>query len=33
VDFRSVYRTVIDRWLGADPVPVLGRGYELLPFV
>ena len=33
VDFRSVYRTVIERWLGADPVPVLGRGYELLPFV
>jgi uncharacterized protein (DUF1501 family) len=24
IDFRSVYATVIDRWLGGDPVAVLG---------
>ncbi len=33
VDFRAVYATLLDRWLGADPVPVLGRSYELLACV
>jgi uncharacterized protein (DUF1501 family) len=27
VDFRSVYAGVIQRWLGADPEPVLGPGF------
>jgi uncharacterized protein (DUF1501 family) len=29
-DFRRVYATVLDRWLGFDSRPVLGRQYELL---
>ncbi len=33
VDFRSVYATVLDDWLDADPDEVLGRRYEQLGFV
>jgi len=33
IDFRSVYRTILERWLGADSLPVLGRSYETLPFL
>jgi hypothetical protein len=25
-DYRSVYRSVVDEWLGADPDAVLGGG-------
>jgi len=32
-DFRSVYATVLDRWLGANPRWVLGREFPKLPFV
>jgi len=32
-DFRAVYGTVIDRWLGASSEAVLGRQYEDLRFV
>ena len=32
-DFRSVYATVLDRWLGANPRLVLGREFPKLPFV
>jgi len=32
-DFRSVYATAIDRWLGADAPKVLGARYPLLPLV
>lgn len=32
-DFRSVYATVIRRWFGADPAPVLGRGFSPLGFI
>jgi uncharacterized protein (DUF1501 family) len=32
-DFRSVYRTVLDRWLEADPTKILGADYEALPLV
>jgi uncharacterized protein (DUF1501 family) len=28
IDFRRVYAAMLDRWLGVDPVPVLGRGFE-----
>jgi uncharacterized protein (DUF1501 family) len=27
-DFRSVYATVIDRWLGADSAAVLGQNFR-----
>jgi uncharacterized protein (DUF1501 family) len=30
VDFRAVYGTVLERWMGADPVPVLGARYPTL---
>jgi uncharacterized protein (DUF1501 family) len=33
VDFRSVYATVLDRWLGADSNEVLGARYEDLGFL
>lgn len=33
VDFRSVYATVLDRWLGADSGQILGARYEHLPFL
>lgn len=33
VDFRSVYATILDDWLDADPDEVLGRRYEQLGFV
>ena len=32
-DFRSVYATVIERWLGRDPAPVLGGAYPSIAFV
>ncbi len=32
-DFRSVYATVIENWLGRDPVAVLGGRYPALAFV
>ncbi len=33
VDFRSVYATVIDKWLMMDSKTVLGKQFELLNFV
>lgn len=33
VDFRAVYATVLERWLGADAAEVLGRRYEPLAFL
>lgn len=32
-DFRSVYATLLDRWLGIPSLPVLGRQFELLNFI
>ncbi len=32
-DFRGFYSTVIDRWLGLDPVPIVGGNFEQLDFV
>lgn len=32
-DFRSVYATVLERVLGTDSAPVLGRSFPTLPFV
>ena len=31
-DFRSVYATVLDRWLGANSEVVLGKRYEDFKF-
>ena len=33
VDFRSVYSTVLARWLGVDPIAILGERFTLLDFV
>ncbi len=32
-DFRGFYSTVIEKWLGLDPAPVVGGTYEQLDFV
>jgi uncharacterized protein (DUF1501 family) len=33
LDFRDVYATVLKRWLGVDPVPILGKREEALLIV
>ncbi len=33
VDFRAVYATALERWLGASAEPVLGASYPLLDFL
>jgi len=33
VDFRSVYATVLDQWLGTDPLKILGSEFERVPFL
>lgn len=33
VDFKNVYATVLNKWLGADDKAVLGRGYEYMNFI
>jgi len=33
IDFRSVYATVLDRWLGADPQRILGYNFERVGFI
>jgi len=31
VDFRSVYSTMLQQWMGLDPQPIVGGTYEQLP--
>ncbi len=33
IDFRSVYATILENWLGADSREILGGSYEILSFV
>ncbi|PKB68539.1 MAG: hypothetical protein BZY81_01455 [SAR202 cluster bacterium Io17-Chloro-G4] len=33
IDFRGIYGTLIEQWLGLDPVPVVGGNYEQLNFI
>ncbi|MBI3975721.1 MAG: twin-arginine translocation pathway signal, partial [Armatimonadetes bacterium] len=33
IDFRSVYATVLDKWLGADPSKILGSNYDRVAFI
>ena len=33
IDFRSVYATVLERWLGQDPSSVLSGRYDSIAFV
>jgi uncharacterized protein (DUF1501 family) len=32
-DFRSTYSTILDRWLGLDPVPITNGTYEQFDFI
>ena len=32
-DFRSTYSTILERWLGVDPVPITNGGFERFDFV
>ena len=33
IDFRGVYSTLLERWLGLDAVPIVGGNYEQLDFL
>ena len=33
VDFRSVYSTILEKWLGVDAKPIVGGSYEQLDFL
>ena len=33
IDFRGVYGTLVEKWLGLDAVPVVGGRFEQLSFV
>ena len=33
VDFRSAYSTLLERWLGLDPEPIVGGNFERLNFL
>lgn len=33
VDFKSVYATMLDKWLGADATAILGKKYQMMDFV
>lgn len=32
-DYRGIYGTIVENWLGLDPVPVVGGSFEQLAFV
>ncbi len=32
-DFRSVYATILEKWLGCPSEPVLGKSFEILPIL
>ena len=32
-DFRSTYSTILDRWLGLDPTPIVNGNFEQLDFI
>ena len=32
-DFRGFYSTIVDKWLGLDPVPIVGGTFEQLDFI
>ena len=31
IDFRSIYASVLKKWLGTDDAAILGTGFERLP--
>ena len=32
-DFRGLYATLLDSWMGIDPYPVLGGAFEQLDMI
>ena len=32
-DFRGFYASTVEKWLGLDPVPIVGGNFEQLDFV
>jgi uncharacterized protein (DUF1501 family) len=32
-DFRGIYSTILERWLGLDAKPVVGGSFEQLDFI
>jgi uncharacterized protein (DUF1501 family) len=33
IDFRSIYATMLDRWMAADSKQILGQNFDYIPFV
>jgi len=33
IDFKNVYATVLNKWLNADDVKILGKQYDYLKFI
>ncbi|MCH7594027.1 MAG: hypothetical protein IIB27_05925, partial [Chloroflexi bacterium] len=33
LDFRSVYTTLVEDWIGLDPVPIVGGTFEKPEFI
>jgi uncharacterized protein (DUF1501 family) len=33
LDFRSVYSSILEEWLGLDPVPIVGGNFERVNFL
>ena len=33
IDYRGIYGTIVENWLGLDPVPLVGGSFEQLAFV
>jgi uncharacterized protein (DUF1501 family) len=32
-DFRGVYSTLLDKWMGLDPQPIVGGAFEQMDFL
>jgi uncharacterized protein (DUF1501 family) len=33
IDFRNIYATLLEKWMGADSKAVLGQNFDIMPFV
>jgi hypothetical protein len=33
MDFRSIYTTILDKWLKLNPVPIVNGTFEQQPFL
>ena len=33
MDFRSVYATILEDWMGLNPTPIIGGSFEKVPFL